>query len=102
MQPRALKLVTIVVEEALAARLIRDLQREGMAGYTIADVRGEGRRQIRDPWEGTNARIEALVTAEVAERLLARLAADYLPHYAIVAWVADVQAVLAERHIIAP
>jgi len=102
MQPRALKLVTIIVEELLAERLIRDLKQEGMTGYTRSHVHGEGRRQIRDPWEGNNARIEVLATADVAERLLARLAADYLPHYAIVAWVADVQAVIAERHIVAP
>ncbi|HEY8600845.1 MAG TPA: hypothetical protein VIL85_20580 [Thermomicrobiales bacterium] len=102
MQPRTLTLITIVVEELLAERLVRDLQRAGMTGYTRGDVRGEGRRHLRDPWEGNNVRIESLVTAEVAERMLARLTADYLPHYAIVAWTSEVRAFIAEGHIVAP
>lgn len=102
MRVMPLKLVTIVVETLLEDRLVRDLKGVGMTGYTRTDARGEGRRQVRDPWEGNNARIETLVVPEVATRILERLDADYLPHYPIVAWVADVQAVIAERHIAQP
>lgn len=102
MPTRPLQLVTIVCEVLIEDRLVRDLKRLGMAGYTRGSVRGEGRRGVRDEWEGNNARIETLVRPEVAERILTRLEEFYAPNYPIVAWVAEVQALIAERHIATP
>ena len=102
MPMRPLQLVTIVCEALIEDRLVRDLKQIGMTGYTRSSVRGEGRRGVRDEWEGNNARIEALVRPETAAQMLARLEAVYAPHYPVVAWVSEVQAFIAERHIEAP
>ena len=102
MSTMSLKLVTIISEALLEDRLVRDIKRLGAKGYTRSDVRGEGRRQVRDPWEGNNVKIEALVSPEVAERILAHVSSVYAPLYAVVAWVIDVQAVVAEQHINLP
>lgn len=96
------KLVTIIGEALLEDRLVRDLKQAGVTGYTRTEVRGEGHRQVRDEWEGNNVKIETLVTAETANRIFDRLRETYLPFYPMVAWVVDVQAVFAERHVERP
>lgn len=102
MPTQPLHLVTIVCEALIEEKLVRELKRLGMVGYTRSSVRGEGRRSVRDEWEGNNARIETMVRPEVAERIIAHLEAVYAPHYPIVAWVSMVQAFIAERHIETP
>ena len=99
---QTLHLVTIVCEVLIEDRLIRDLKRLGLTGYTRTGVRGEGRRSIRDEWEGNNAHLEMLVRPEVAERILARLEEAYMPSYPIVAWTHEVRALIAEGHVETP
>jgi nitrogen regulatory protein P-II 2 len=99
---RPLQLVTIVCEALLEDRLVRDLKRLGVTGYTRSSVRGEGRRGIRDEWEGNNARIEALIRPEIAERVFAHLEEAYMPHFPMVAWAHEVRALIAEQHIATP
>jgi nitrogen regulatory protein P-II 2 len=95
----ALKLVTIVGEPVLAETLIRKLQELGATGYTIGEVRGRGSRGIR-PSElpGDNVRIETVVSASVADRILEVLATNFFPSYAVVAWAADVEVVRGEKY----
>ena len=50
------------------------------------------------PMPGENIRLEAVVTAAAAEEILETLATEYFPHYALVAWVADVQVVRGEKY----
>lgn len=97
-----LKLITIVCETVLEDRLIRDLKQAGVKGYTRTDAQGEGRRQVHDLWEGNNARIEAVVSAAVAGRVVGRLREAYLPRYPVIAWISDVEAVFSARQIDAP
>ena len=97
-----LKLVTIVCETLLEERLLRDLKAVGVRGYTRSEAQGEGRRQVHDVWEGNNARIEMLVSEEVAGRVIDRLREAYLPRYPVIAWINDVQAVFSARQIDAP
>jgi nitrogen regulatory protein P-II 2 len=92
------KLVTIVGEALLAERLIADAMTCGARGYAISDARGGGMldRGYRDLGP-QDVRIEVLVTPEVAEKLLARLASTWFPHYALIAWVSDAQVVRPEQ-----
>jgi nitrogen regulatory protein P-II 2 len=99
MPARPLTLVTIIVEVVLEDRLLRDLKALGLPGYTRSEVRGEGRRHVRDPWEGNNVRLELLVAPALAERIIALLEEKYLPNYALVAWTSDVRAYFAESQI---
>jgi hypothetical protein len=50
-------------------------------------------------WEGKNVRIETLVPAEAAERILAHVAEAYFPHFAVVAWVEDVEVVRGDKYV---
>jgi hypothetical protein len=47
----------------------------------------------------TNARIETVVSVEVAERILARLAEFYFPRYATIAWTSDVNVVRGDKYV---
>jgi nitrogen regulatory protein P-II 2 len=100
METVRLKVITIVAEAILEERLTADLKELGAAGFTISEARGEGSvgRRTMD-WETQNLRFEVLVAESVARRILERLAADYFPHYATVAWVADAEVVRGEKYL---
>ncbi len=94
-----LKLVTIVGETVLSERLPAELLALGAKGWTMVDAQGEGSRDMRSGLvQGDNLRIEVVVTDAVAERILEALAVRYFPHYALVAWVAEVHVVRGEKY----
>ena len=75
MEAEELILVTVVAEAVLEHRLVRDVAACGAHGWTVCDARGRGSRGVRaDEFEGSNVRLEALVSAEVASRFLEVLA----------------------------
>jgi len=93
-----LERVTIVAESVLESRLIALVRELGARGWTLTEVRGEGSRGVRaSEWEG-NVKIETLVPKAVADRLLASLARDYFPHYAVVAYADRVRVVRGEKY----
>jgi nitrogen regulatory protein PII len=95
-----LRKVTIVAEALLEERLLRAIRERGARGFTLAEVRGEGSRGVRaSDWEGKNVRIETLVPAEAADRILAHVAEAYFPHFAVVAWVEDVEVVRGDKYV---
>jgi hypothetical protein len=95
-----LKLLVVVAEEAVAPKIVEDIKRLGASGYTMVDAHGEGSRGKRMGRVGeTNARIESVVSAEVAERILARLAEQYFPRYAVIAWTSDVAVVRGDKYV---
>jgi nitrogen regulatory protein P-II 2 len=94
-----LKLVTIVVEEAIAQRLFAEIRNLGASGYTASEARGEGSRGKRAGRIGeVNLRIETVVSEAVANRILDLLAERYFPHHACIAWVGDVTVVRGEKY----
>lgn len=87
MDTEEMVLVTIVAEAVVEHRLVRDVAAAGSHGWTVCDARGRGSRGVRaDEFEGSNIRLETLVPAAVADRILAVLSQDYFPRYAVVAW----------------
>ena len=92
---RPLKLVTIIVEAQLEDQMLHDLRALRVPGYTCSEVRSEGRHHLRDPFERSHVKIELLVNAVPAEQIVTLLEERYLSAHAIVAWVTDVQAVIA-------
>jgi hypothetical protein len=93
-------LVTVVAEAILEHRLVAELRDAGAHGWTITAARGEGPRNRRaGDLEGGNVRVEALVSHDVADRIMARLAEAYFADYAVVAWVADVEVVREDRYL---
>ncbi|CAN5785062.1 nitrogen regulatory protein P-II [soil metagenome] len=100
MNTTKLKKVTIIAEAVLEDRLLREVKELGSRGYTLTEVRGEGSRGVRaSEWEGKNIELELLVSAQVADALLDHLAAHYFEHYAVVAYVGEVEVVRGERYV---
>ncbi len=93
------RLVTIVAEAVLEASIIALLKEVGVSGYTATDARGEGSRGRRTgEIPGDNVRIETLVAAETASRLMAEVAERWFADYAIVAWIGDVEVVRGGKY----
>ncbi len=94
-----LKLVTIIAEGFLEEKLVRDIKKLGATGYTITPARGEGSRGVRaSEWEGSNIRLETVVSPAVAERILSHLAETYFANYAVIAYVENVEVVRGEKY----
>jgi nitrogen regulatory protein P-II 2 len=100
MKTVTLRKVTIVGEAFLEERLLREVRESGARGFTLTEARGEGSRGVRaSEWEGRNVRIETLVSPEVAERILAHVSEAYFAHFAVVAWVEDVEVVRGDKYL---
>lgn len=100
MQTEAVVLLTVVAEAVVEHRLVRDLAVAGAHGWTICDARGQGSRGVRaDEFEGSNIRLETLVSLEVADQLLEVLARNYFPRYAVVAWTTPAQVVRPAKYL---
>lgn len=101
MQTTRLKLVTIIAERILEDRLVRALRQLGVRGHTISgEVRGEGTRGMQAiDWEGQSIRIETLVGAGLAEKILAHLAEHYFTDYAVIAYSVDAEVVRRDKYL---
>jgi len=100
MRTTTLHLVTIVAESVLESRLVRELKGLGASGWTVTDSRGEGSRGMRAgdvPGEGI--RLEVVATPAVADRIVSYIAEHYFPHYAVIAWVTEVQVVRGDKYV---
>jgi nitrogen regulatory protein P-II 2 len=92
MTPSTMKLVTIIAEHVLRDAIAADLKRLGARGYSAGEVEGEGTRGIHaQDWQGKNVRLETIVTAAVADRIMSHLAATYFADYSVVAWTTNVE-----------
>jgi len=92
-------LITLVAESGLENRLLAMVTEQGARGYTVSTAHGEGPRGDRaSDISGGNIRLETVVTAEVAQGILAKLESDYFPHYAVTCWISDVQVIRDDRY----
>lgn len=100
METYPMKLVTIIAEAVIEHRLTADLRDLGAAGFTVVDGRGEGTRRRRaSELPGANVRVEAVVSSDAGDRILAHLARHYFADYSLVAYVADVAVVRSEKYV---
>ena len=82
-----LSLLTIIVEEALATSIEREISNLGAKGYTTSSVSGKGLSGIRDnQWEGENVKIETIVSDASCKAILHYLQEKYFGRYAIIAF----------------
>ena len=87
-----LLLLTIIAEDELESRLVADLKRVGVRGYTIHQVRGEGAHGLRaSGWEGENIKIEVIVDTATAEAVSEHVAETYFPDFATILYLLPVQ-----------
>lgn len=80
-------LLTIIVEESLAAIIEKEIGELGAKGYTLSNVSGKGLTGLRDnPWEGENIKIETIVSDDNCKNILRHLQRKYFDKYAIIAF----------------
>ncbi len=90
--PKPCKLVVIISEAAIEQSLADEVMQLGAHGYTVSDVRGQGRHGARSALWGADRsiRMEILCDEETSLAILQHVAKTYYRHYAIVSYVADV------------
>ncbi len=93
------RLVTVITEASLERELTRELEAQGVRGYTITDARGRGSRGKRSSSWGHsgNIRVEVICEQALAERLMQRLREKYYEHYAMVLFAHDVEVLRPEK-----
>lgn len=83
----SIELITIVTESVLKERLVHDLRRIGVRGWTITVAQGEGPRNRRvSEVDGGNIRVEVLADQPTIERIWKLLNDSYFSNYAVAAW----------------
>jgi nitrogen regulatory protein P-II 2 len=95
-----LKMVTLVAEPVLEEKLTTRLLELGAKGFTVTDSRGRGSRGIRaSEVPGESVRIEVVVSAPVADAILAHVKQAFFPNYAVIAWVTTVEVVRGDKYV---
>lgn len=95
-----LKLITIIAEPVLEERLKDTIKALGGRGFTITEVHGEGSRGMRaSPLPGDGVKLETIVSATVADRLIEHVATHYFPRYAVIAYASDVSVVRGDKYV---
>lgn len=99
MLSHSFKLVTIIAEPVLEGKITQELRQLGATGFTVLEGRGQGSRAIHAAEiPGNNVRIETIVSADVADRIIEHVAAAYFTQYEVIAYVADVQVIRGDKY----
>jgi hypothetical protein len=100
MQLYPLKLITIVAEEILKDRLVKKVQELGATGCSYHRTQGTGSRSARhNDMFGENIQMKIVCPPDVAEAILTHISQNYFEHYAIVAWVGDVDVMRGSHYV---
>jgi nitrogen regulatory protein PII len=99
-KPARVTLVTVIAPSELADRIQELVRQLGATGYTVANVNGFGRHGPRRNaiLDAGNVRLEAIVTSDIATRILLHVDTEYA-EMPIIAFSSDVDAVPRGRFI---
>jgi nitrogen regulatory protein P-II 2 len=93
-----MKRLTIIGDDDVAYRIITEIEQLGATGFTNYVVHGKGHSGVRPRHgESSNAKIEIIATPEVAHRILDHVATNYFEHYAMIAFLDDVEVVRGSK-----
>ena len=93
-----MKRITIIGDENVRYRIVKEIKELGATGYTEYLVNGQGERGIRPRHaEPPNAKIEVIATPEVANRIFEHVAANYFENYAMIAFLDDVEVLRGKK-----
>ena len=102
MQLYPLRLVTIVGESVIMDDIAEKGLELGATGYTLSEVVGEGARSARNAAIASGdktMKLEFVVPSEVAVDILTHVSHEYFEHYAVIAWLSDVQVVRGQQYV---
>ncbi len=93
MEKSKVKVLTIITESLIEQKLIKCLKDLGATGYTIEEVRGEGRRGIRrSDWDQAGSiRLQIVCDEQLADKISQYLAENYLDSYAMFIFMFDAE-----------
>lgn len=99
MKLHPMKAITIVTEAHARGPLVRLLSEVGAHGYTLAHVEGAGMQGERfaDLPESANIEVKVLMPPDAAQRLLDRVAEEFFPRFATIAYETDVRVLRPEK-----
>lgn len=85
------KVLTIITESVIEQKLIKCLKELGAPGYTIEEVRGEGRRGIRrNDWDQSgNIRVQIVCNEKLARDIAEYLQEKFTESYAMFIFMFD-------------
>lgn len=84
--------VTIIGDDTVKYRIVKELNEMGATGYTDCAVHGKGARGLRPRHaQPANAKIEVISTPEMAQRIFEHIARNYFDKYAMIAFLTDVE-----------
>lgn len=93
-----IKRVTIIGDDTVRYRIVKEIKEMGATGYTDCVVHGQGARGVRPRHaEPANSKIEVIATHEMAQRILEHVAKHYFDNYAMIAFLDDVVVLRAEK-----
>jgi len=93
-----MKRVTIIGDNTVEYRIIKEVHDLGATGHTCFLVHGQGARGVRPRHaEPGNTKIEVIATPEVAQRIIEHIAQHYFNNYAMIAFLDDVEVLRGEK-----
>ena len=92
------KKVSIVAERVLRDQLLDLIRDEGATGHTLLAAEGEGSRGVHaTDFEGRHVQIEVIASPRTAGRILARIEAEFLENFAVIAYLSEVEVLRREK-----
>ena len=93
-----MKRLTIIGDDTVRYRILKEIKEMGATGYTDCPVHGQGARGVRPRHaEPANSKIEVIATPEIAQRILEHIAKHYFDNYAMIAFLDDVEVLRAKK-----
>lgn len=91
------RLLTVIAEAVLEDRLLHDMHRWGVGGFTVVRAEGDPFGSRVGDLEGAFLRIECVVGDAVAETVLTELEKRYFDRFKVVAYDHPVRVVRASK-----
>jgi len=100
MKPVTLQKLSLVAENVLRDDLLKLIRKHGATGWTLTLVEGEGSRGVHaTEWAGRNIQIDTLVPQEIADTIMAEVAAKYFEDWAIIAYAVEARVLRGGKYV---
>ena len=92
------KLVTVIFEPVLSSRILAISQGLGATGFTITEVRGEGKgTKSSGEIPDSKLKIEIVADPELAQKIMKALADQFFENYGLITYSSDISILRPEK-----